>query len=211
MTTAIGRFLNAFPDWVLPFAAAALAGLVIVYGLRAACRWAGRRRTWTRGRTVCFALAAFMVAVAGTWLLVNVARPTYQAFRADGWRTAHGKVKRCRLIPHATDPRDTTWSVDFLYGFVLDGQGYEGDRFDASVHGEREYATQEAFARAYPPGTPVTIRFNPADGDDSFLSTKLPRDLFDGSAAYLVLLIAGLTFGTWTLCETARLTPPSSV
>ena len=209
MTTPLGRFLNAFPDWVIPFIAAALVLVVIYFGGRWFWRRAAKRREWTRRRVAQIVVAVALAIIAGLWLGTNVVRPIYQAYRADGWRTTTGKVKRSRLFSHEHGTRPTTYSVDFLYGFVLDGQGYEGDRYDASVHFEADHDTKAAFAAAYPPGTPVTIRFNPVDGDDSFLSTKLPRDLLDGAWVYGVLLIIAAGIAIETLLESDPATAAS--
>ncbi|MDB5324751.1 MAG: hypothetical protein JWM57_320 [Phycisphaerales bacterium] len=209
MTTPIGRFLNAFPDWVIPFCAATLVLIVFNFGGRSFWRRAAKRRKWTCRRVAQIVVAGLLAAVAGAWLATNVVRPIYQAYRADGWRTTTGTVKRSRLFSHPHGSHPTTYSVDFLYGFVLDGQGYEGDRYDASVHFEADHDTKAAFADAYPPGTPVTIRFNPVDGDDSFLSTRLPHDLFEGAWVYGMLLIIATGIAVVTLRESDGATAAS--
>src|SRR4051812_47775289 len=110
-----------------------------------------------------FTLLWSSVTLAGDFLLV---RSTLRQWRTIGYATVEGQVTKCEVQEEPGD-EGTSYEVAADYTYRVGGQQYTSDRVRHLSMWGRGSATR--FEQDHPPGSPVTIYYDPADPADAVL------------------------------------------
>ena len=132
--------------------------------------------------------AAILCGVIGPALLFRALHILGRASASKDWKVARGKLAKCKVREERVHTRygtRSTWHVDVLYRFDLDGKRYSGHRRFWSEPISLSNFTAQMTARALK-RKPVKVLYNPEDPDESIL--------YPGHAGNLTVhLIAGTT------------------
>ena len=90
-----------------------------------------------------------------------------------------------RVQSHSGSKGGTTYSVDILYAYTVDGKDYRSNRYDFMGGSSSGYGGKDAIVRRYRPGTKTTCFVDPHDPTQAVLQ----RDFTPGMLAGLIPLV----------------------
>lgn len=73
---------------------------------------------------------------------------------------------------HSGSKGGTTYSVDILYQYEVDGRKHQSNRYDFMGGSSSGYAVKAAIVRRFPPGATATCYVNPRDPNDAVLERR---------------------------------------
>lgn len=127
---------------------------------------------------------------------------------AGSWPTVEGRIVSTAVRAHTPRRGSTTltpsererrrrYYPEVTYTWTVDGRTFEGSRFSLGEglpdHGEREQA--EAAARAFRPGAPIAVFYDPAEPSSAVLDRSQKWGAFVPLPLGLLMLAAGV--GGW--------------
>ena len=122
-------------------------------------------------RTVgSWGLVAFFAFFGGCGLVVGVslAASTVKAFAARSWVPVPAVVESSTVRSHSGG-ESTTYSVDVLYRYVVDGQTYRSNRYTFLGGSTSGYDSKRRVVSELRPGTSVTAYVDPSDPTEAVL------------------------------------------
>ncbi len=137
-----------------------------------------------RGMGVVFGI----VGIAGTHFMLVL--PLVRVQQAKSWTPVPARVIASRVVTHHGDD-STTYSVDVLYEYDMDGRTLRGNRYHFMTGSSSGRGAKQKIVDAHPPGKVVTAYINPADPFDSVIERGYPDDVWLGVIP-LVFCVAGL-------------------
>lgn len=140
------------------------------------------------------------VSAFGLYMMWGPACNLCRVREASQWPTATGALSYCRLLVHEGSGRyrPTTYHYDLAYVYVVDGKLYTGTRL-AVTGNEADRDEIERFKLTHPAGTPLIVRYDPANPEEAILDTRRMVWLWPRFLAGVVftLMGAGLFGGMW--------------
>lgn len=198
----------------LAFVAVGAGGIVFVWrfgqgstreAVRRSISQAATRQASTRGWLIPFFSLFVLIGLALGYFLLW--RPLARVAAARSWTPLPCAVESSAVRSHAGDD-STTYSVDIVYRYELDGRTYRGNRYDFLGGSSSGYDAKQRVVDAHPPGSTVTCYADPADPTSSVLrrdwSPKYLLGLF--SLAFL----GGGVFGLWWTFSSNRRAPSTA-
>jgi hypothetical protein len=155
---------------------------------------------------------AVIVLLMGIAFISLCIKGLMHAADQDAWPTATAVIEKVNLnkIEQAQEEQVSTWRLQLQYRYELGDQIYQGNRVGNFVAEPSETAAKNrvsapevllALAKEYAIGNAVTIFYNPADPNDSFIR----KDKV--SAVPWVMAFIGLAcfiFASWRIRKLAK-------
>jgi hypothetical protein len=142
-----------------------------------------------------FALFALAGAVA-FWFAVL--RPLVSVVAARSWRETPCIVLTSR-VGESSDSDSTTYKVEVLYAYTVDGRSYQSDRYSFETGSSSTRGWKEKAVASLSPGTRTTCWVDPADPRQAVISRGFSRDLFFLVPLTSVFLLVGVGGMVWVL------------
>jgi len=148
-----------------------IGGAVLSSGLRVGHREAveelgktGMDRAWKRRLLVL----VFLVLIGGSLAALFLMREwLFGPIEARSWVRIPAEVEQSRLrCFEGTDSdgrRQTTWKIDILYSYQLEGQRYRSNRYGFFTGSSSGRSSKEAVIQHYQPGTTLEVWVDPED------------------------------------------------
>lgn len=125
-----------------------------------------------RGGCVAALICLVFVSIASMVMWLGFLRPMQRSHEALAtWRALPCTIVSSRVVPHRG--KRTTYSVDVLYRYQVDGRDYKSNRFDFLGGTSSGYQGKAEIVRRLPPGFSATCWVNPADPLDAVLEPHL--------------------------------------
>jgi len=125
-------------------------------------------------------------------------RPAMESISARSWPTVGGVVSRSEVETHSgSSDSGPTYSINMEYHYRVDGRAYTGTRYDTRVGSSSGWDDKMAVVRANPPGTRVTVHYDPKNPSRALLSTAVARDVYFIGIFAGVFFIVGLLISTF--------------
>lgn len=116
------------------------------------------RHLGQRGQMIFFSLfllvGLIMAGIFGSWV--------YDAVAARNWPTVPCVVLSSAVRSHTSDD-GTTYSIDILYQYEIDGREYRSNRYSVFGGSSSGYAGKQAVVDQLPPGAETVCYVNPND------------------------------------------------
>lgn len=128
------------------------------------------------GCLVVFFSIFALAGLAGFWAMTI--RPSLAFVAARSWREASCVVLTSRVAESAGS-KSTTYQVDVLYSYSVDGRSYQSRRYGLADSASSGRQAKEEIVASLPPGTRTTCWIDPADPGRAVISRSF-------SPAYLV-------------------------
>lgn len=95
--------------------------------------------------------------------------PWLAARAAENWQEVPCKITVSRVDSHRTSKGGTSYSLEILYEYMVNGQPYSCDRFNFSPATSGGRSSSAEASRQYPVGRQTVCYVNPADPTDAVL------------------------------------------
>jgi hypothetical protein len=132
--------------------------------------------------------SVFLFAGLGVLWFVTL-RPAARAWTTRDWRETACVIRKSEVAEHPGDD-GSTYSVEVLYTYVVDGRGYESTRYDFVPGSTSGRAGKAAIVERLPPGTKTRCWVDPGDPTEAVLERGLHKGYLFGLAG-LPFLLAG--------------------
>jgi hypothetical protein len=136
----------------------------------------------------------------GVALLVWVTRDFLRGRGAENWPRVDGVVTGTRIDKTQATRGGPMYHPVVLYRYELRGVAYQGDRlaFGFSVM-KGSHSGAEEFLRAYPVGSPIAIRYDPASPDKSVILAGSSAGwwLWGFIGATFIIALGGVGIWSW--------------
>jgi len=117
-------------------------------------------------------------------------RPVFKILQARNWNETSCVVISSQVRSH--DGEDgTTYSVDILYAYEVNGREYKSNRYHFMGGSTSGYKSKAAIVRQHPPGTRTTCVVNPEDPTEAVLERGFTINLWFGLIPF-VFVVVGL-------------------
>ncbi|HKS35601.1 MAG TPA: DUF3592 domain-containing protein, partial [Verrucomicrobiae bacterium] len=136
----------------------------------------------------CF-FAIFLIVGLGAFYGLFV-RPIAKIIDARGWTETPCVVVSSELRSHRGDD-STTYSVDILYSYAVNGKEYKSNRYHFMGSSSSGYRGKVAIASRHPPGARALCYVNPRDPTDAVLQRGFTNDLWFGLIPLVFVLVGG--------------------
>lgn len=137
----------------------------------------------------------FLVTVAGgagTWFLL--VRPLSRVVRAARWPAVDCRIVSSSVGTHS-DSDGTTYSIDIVYEYSVDGRAYRSERYDFFLEASSSgYASKEAVVERYPAGSTAVCYVDPGDPSDAVLDRSFRPVYLLGLFPLVFFLVFGAVF-----------------
>lgn len=169
-----------------------------------------RARARTAGDRVAVALGGIFVVVGGGLFVAIGVLPAARLVEATSWTELPSTVLSSTVRSHDTDD-GTTYRVDILYEYEVDGVIHRSNRHSFAAHGSSGYGGKRAVVDRYPRGSSTVCFVDPNDPYRSVLDRGF-RPAYLVGLLPLVFLIAGAAVLRWGITRirqnrTSRSTP----
>ncbi|MGD1018365.1 MAG: DUF3592 domain-containing protein [Verrucomicrobiia bacterium] len=150
--------------------------------------------TAARGFLIVFFSIFFVVG--GTCTYFSFVRPMLGIEQARHWPAVSCRVISSRVQSHTSSKGGTTYSVDILYAYNVDGREYRSNRYDFMGGSSSGYNGKAKIVSRYRPGTTASCYVNPGDPDDAVLEREFTPQMLIGlfPAVFLFVGLGGLVW-----------------
>ncbi len=145
--------------------------------------------SWTGAWIGVIFFGIFFLAGAGMAIPLLVT-PFQKYFDSQGWLVLDCKVESSRVRSHDSDD-GTTYSVDILYSYEVDGRTYKSNTFDFIGGSSSGYASKKKIVRRHPPGKVVSCYVNPNDPADAVLDREIGYAFLLGLLPLIFMAVGG--------------------
>jgi hypothetical protein len=192
--------------WILSFAVIPLLFAVIgAGGLYVTWRRAPMRalisipRRAKPNKTIPICFFGLFTAIGAALFYILVVRVYLDVQLARNWTTTPCVVLSSRVISHTGNKGGTTYSVDVLYEYAVNGRQRRSNHYDFMGGSSSGYSSKIAIAREFPPGTHAVCYVNPRDPDDAVLDRGYTSDIFYGllPLVFLAVGVGGIARQLW--------------
>lgn len=147
-----------------------------------------RRSTGFPGCLVLFFLAFLLAGCVMFYLLVL--RPAREMLASRSWRETTCTVLESRVAEHP-DSDGSTYSVEVVYTYSLDGRAYRSDRFGFLKVSSSGYDGKARTVARYPPGARVPCWVDPEHPDRAVLKRGLSWEWLFGLLPLVFMAVGG--------------------
>ncbi|HEX3527825.1 MAG TPA: DUF3592 domain-containing protein [Thermoanaerobaculia bacterium] len=159
-----------------------------------------RGGSFPSGCLVLFFAVFFLVGLAAFYFVTL--RPVMSYVAARSWQETTCTVLSSQVGTHSGSD-STTYSVDVVYTYVLDGRAYQSDRYGFLGGSSSGRTGKEEIVARYPPGARVSCWVDPAHPDQAVLSREPAAEWLIGLVPLAFLLI-GAGGIVWSLRMSQR-------
>ncbi|HVR35856.1 MAG TPA: DUF3592 domain-containing protein, partial [Methylomirabilota bacterium] len=180
--------------WLIPLVLFPMIFVVIgAGGIWFAWRWAGK--AVPPGRQVvesiserarspgggCFLIGffSFFLLIGGVVFVFMFVRPVLGILDARNWVETPCVVESSQVRSHSSDD-GTTYSVDILYRYEVNGREYKSNRYHFMGGSSSGWGAKRAIVREHPPGRETVCYVNPRDSTEAVLERGFTHDLWFG-------------------------------
>jgi Protein of unknown function (DUF3592) len=128
-------------------------------------------------------------------------RPVLNVEQARNWPAVACRIISSRVQSHSG--KSTTYSIDILYAYNVDGREYRSNRYDFMGGSSGGYGGKAEIVSHYPPGATGPCYVNPHDPTEAVLERSLRPTMLVGLFP-LVFLFLGAGGLVWVLCGGGR-------
>lgn len=140
----------------------------------------------------CLALFFFVFFAAGSGMFVPFfAVPAWHALDSRSWPTAPATVLESGIESHSSDD-GTTYSIDVLYSYEVDGRTYHSRRYDFVTGSSSGYDGKRAIVDAIPAGTVTDCHYDPDEPWRAVLSRDFRADWLFALIPLLFMAVGGI-------------------
>ena len=148
---------------------------------------------------VVFFSIFFIAGAAATYF--TFIRPVLGIERARNWPSVPCRVISSRVQTHSG--KSTTYSVDILYTYNVDGREYRSNRYNFMSVSSGDYGSKTSIVAQYRPGTTARCYVNPTDPSDAVLEREFQPEMLAGLIP-TVFLFVGLGGLVWVFVGGGR-------
>lgn len=162
----------------------------------------------TRWLALFFTVFLLMGGLTTYFLFV---RPLVNIQRARSWQSVPCRVISSSVQSHSGSKGGTTYSVDILYAYAVDGKDYRSNRYDFMGGSSSGYNGKDAIVKRYRPGTKATCFVDPHDPAQAVLQRNFTPGMLVGLIP-LVFLFIGVGGLVWVFVgggRSPKVMPPS--
>jgi len=134
--------------------------------------------------------------VGGLTTYLLFVRPIMSIQRARSWQSVPCHVISSRVQSHHGSKGGTTYNVDILYAYTVDGKEYRSNRYDFMGGSSSGYSGKDAIVRRYGPGTTAKCFIDPRDPTQAVLQRDFTPDMLVGLIP-LVFFFVGVGGLAW--------------
>jgi heme/copper-type cytochrome/quinol oxidase subunit 2 len=117
-------------------------------------------------------------------------RPAAKILAARTWSETPCVVVSSQVSSHSSDD-GTTYSVDILYGYTVNGREYKSNRYHFMGGSSSGYQGKAEIVSRHSPGTRTVCYVNPKDPTDAVLERGFTNDLWFGLLPLLFVAVGG--------------------
>lgn len=110
-------------------------------------------------------LVFFLVAAGTLWWGITTVR---NASVSRNWPAVSGTITASQ-VTISTDKNGTTYSADVQYKYVVNDRWYTAGTVNFGEYGSSNRGRADKIVARYPPGSPVTVYYNPDDPNTAVL------------------------------------------
>ena len=140
------------------------------------------------GCLILFFSLFLLAGLAATYAMLL--RPALRILTARSWREVPCVVLSSRVVGHS-DSDGTTYSVDILYSFAVDGRELKANRYSFMTGSSSGYDGRAAIVARYPPGRHSVCYVNPSDPADAVLTRDATPDIWFGLLPLIFVAVGG--------------------
>jgi len=143
-----------------------------------------------RGQKFAFCFFGLFLVVGLVVSYFLTVAPTIKALQARKWNAVSCTIISSRVQHHSSDD-GTTYSVDILYAYEVDGREYKANRYDFLGGSSSGRRGKQRVVNQHPPGAKRICYVNPGDPTDAVLHRGLATGMWFGLIP-LVFVAVGL-------------------
>ena len=144
----------------------------------------------------------FLLVGAGAFYAIGV-RPMLKIQEARHWATVPCTVVSSNVRSHSGSKGGTTYSVDILYRYEVDGREYRSNQYEFMGGSSSGYDGKAAIVHQFPPGMKATCYVNPSDPTEAVLEREFTTEMLWGLFP-LIFFFVGAGGVTWALTTTRK-------
>ena len=130
---------------------------------------ASRGSTASAGRWVLGLFFGVFLVVGAMFTYFFFVRPVLKIEQARQWPAISCRVISSRVLSHSGSKNSTTYSVDILYSYTVDGRDYRSSRYDFMGGSSSGYESKAEIVAHYPAGATEQCFVNPRDPAEAVL------------------------------------------
>jgi len=141
--------------------------------------------------------AGCAIAFFGLFLLVGIGatgalfvRPVWKILRARNWQAVPCVIVSGNVRSHSGD-KGTTYSVDILYRYQVNGEEYRANRYAFAMVSSSGYQGKANIIARYPPGSSTVCYVDPRDPTEAVLNRSFSPAIWVGLVPLVFALAAG--------------------
>jgi hypothetical protein len=129
----------------------------------------------------CFLIGffSFFLLIGGVIFVFMFVRPVLGILDARNWVETPCVVESSQVRSHSSDD-GTTYSVDILYRYEINGREYKSNRYHFMGGSSSGRGAKRAIVREHPPGRETVCYVNPKDSTEAVLERGFTNDLWFG-------------------------------
>jgi hypothetical protein len=140
---------------------------------------------------------AAVITAAGLAGFAFFGWPVLRGLRVRRWPTAAGKVLESMIEEDESSDSegDRTRKVTALYAYRVDGKDYESTRLSliSGLVSHKLSSSAQAQLKAFAPGTPVTVHYDPQNHAEAVILTEIPSMYYIAMAVFGLFLLGGVS------------------
>jgi hypothetical protein len=140
------------------------------------------------GCLILFFSIFLLAGLAATYAMLL--RPALRILAARSWREVPCVVLSSRVVAHS-DSDGTTYSVDILYSYAVDGRELKANRYNFMTGSTSGYEGKAAIVARSLPGQRTVCYVNPADPTDAVLTRDATPDMWFGLLPLIFVAVGG--------------------
>ncbi len=148
-----------------------------------------------RAHVVPIVLGLLFVVVGGSLFFALGVMPGVRLFRAASWLETPCTIVSSTVRSHSTDD-GTTYSVDILFQYTIDGVDYRSNRYDFVNFSSSGFESKREIVGRYPEGSDSVCFVDPHDPTRAVLVRDFRPAYFVGLFP-LLFLVAGAAVAWW--------------
>jgi len=139
-----------------------------------------------------FGLVFLSAGLLVMWFLT--VSPLLKLQDAENWPAVPCVIVSSQVESHDSD-EGTTYSVDILFRYTVEGKEYRSDTYDVSLGSSSGRQGKQAIVNAHPVGMKTTCFVNPDDPTDAIISREAPGTIWFGLFSLAFIVAGGWMLG----------------
>lgn len=156
------------------------------------------RKELARTGFILGAISTLFLLAGGLALAKLAIIPMYRLIDARSWVETPCTIVSSKLASHTGKNRPksstkTTYSIEILYTYQVDGKRYQSDQYNFAVLSTNtSVQSRRQIVKDHPPGKTTVCYVNPRDPEDAVLSREWSREMFWGLFPLIFVFVGTL-------------------